>query len=328
MWTMKKIDEQKSAELLKGSDNILILTHRNPDGDTLGSAFALLHALKSLGKNVVVDCSDQIHQKYSYMWQDNESIYCEKSSKAFSPDFVVAVDVADEKLLGSELLEKYGSSIPLCIDHHISNTEYAENLCLRERSATCEIIFDVVKILGVKINKIIADCIYTGITTDTGCFRYSSVTPDTHIKAAELIGCGADFSNINRIMFETKTRSYFRLEELVLKSIEMYFSGKCAVVTITQDMFKESGSNESECDGIASLPRKIDGVLAGITFRERTDGSYKVSLRTYAPVDAAKICGYLGGGGHARAAGCDFGSDYSAHKEKLLELIKTEIEKV
>lgn len=328
MRKMKKIDEHKAAELLKKSDNILILTHRNPDGDTLGSAFALLHALRALGKNAAVDCSDLIHQKYSYMWQNDESIYCESASKAFSPDFIVAVDVADEKLLGSELLKKHGSLIPLCIDHHISNTGYAENLYLKECSATCEMILDIIKELGVKINNIIANCVYTGISTDTGCFRYSSVTPETHLKAAELIACGADFGNINRIMFETKTRSYLRLEELVLKSIEMYFSGKCAVVTITQNMFDESGSNESECDGIASLPRKIDGVLAGVTLRERADGSYKVSLRTYAPVDAAKICGCLGGGGHARAAGCDFGSDYSAGKAKLLEIIKAEIDKV
>lgn len=324
----KKIDKAAAAGLLKQSDNILILTHRNPDGDTLGSAFALLHALKALGKTAVVDCSDHIHNKYSYMWQNDSSVYCESASKAFSPDFIVAVDVADNKLLGSPLLQKYGDKIPLCIDHHLSNTEYADNLYLKECSAVCEMIFDVINELGVEIDKVTADCLYTGISTDTGCFRYSNITPETHIKAAELISLGADYSEINRIMFETKTLSYFKLEELVLNSIEMYYGGKCAVITITQNMFKESGSNENECDGIASLPRKIDDVLIGVTFRERTDGSFKVSLRTYAPVDAAKICAALGGGGHARAAGCDFSSEYSDGKNQLLEIIKTELDKI
>lgn len=325
---MKRIDVKAAAELLQKSDNILILSHRNPDGDTLGSAFALLHALRSLGKIACVDCSDRIHEKYSYMWQNNGAIYSENESKLFQPDCVVAVDVADNKLLGSQLLQKYGDNVLLCIDHHVSNTGYAENLYLNECAATCEMILDVIKELGVKPDKIIADCLYTGISTDTGCFRYTNVTPETHLKAAELISLGADFGEINRIMFETKTRSYLRLEELVLKSIEMYYGGKCAVVTITQNMFKESGSNENECDGIASLPRKIDGVLVGVTFRERTDGTFKVSLRTYSPVDAAKICGLFGGGGHARAAGCDFANNYSDGKEKLLETIKTELEKI
>ena len=128
-------------------------------------------------------------------------------------------------------------------------------------------------------------------------------------------------------MFETKTRTYLRLEELVLNSIEMYFGGKCAVITITKDMFKQSGSNETECDGIASLPRKIEGVKVGVTLRERADGTFKVSLRTYAPVDASAICSKMGGGGHARAAGCDFSADYADGKKQLLEIIKTELEK-
>ena len=109
----------------------------------------------------------------------------------------------------------------------------------------------------------------------------------------------------------------------------MYFDGRCALVTITQEMFCKSGSNESECDGIASLPRKIEGVSVGVTLRERTDGTFKVSLRTYAPLDAAKICGNLGGGGHARAAGCELdGGNLAAEKQRLLDVIQTELENI
>lgn len=322
---MKRINETAAAEMLRQADHILILTHRNPDGDTLGSAFALLRALHKLGKCAVVDCADEIHNKYAYMWQNDTAIYTTAESKAFSPDFVVAVDVADAKLLGCEYMQKF-SKISLCIDHHGSNTEYADFLYLEKCSATCEMIYKVIKVLGVEMDKKMADCLYTGISTDTGCFRYSNVTPETHLIAAELLRLGAQAEMINRVMFETKTRTYLRLEELVLNSIEMYFGGQCAVITITQEMFRQSGSNESECDGIASLPRKIEGVLVGITLRERSDGSFKVSLRTYAPINAAKICGIMGGGGHARAAGCDFDENYAAGKQKLLEIIKTELE--
>lgn len=323
---MKRINEAEAAEILKSKDNILILTHRSPDGDTLGCAFALRRVLSGMGKTVMVDCSDDIPKKYSYMWGESEKNYNPQKSMDFSPDFVLAVDVADSKLLGARLTEKY-PEIPLCIDHHISNTGYADMLCLKDSAAACEIVYDVIKCLGVKPDACTADCLYTGISTDTGCFRYSNVTPETHVKAAELISLGARFDEINRVMFETKTRTYLRLEELVLNSIEMYFGGKCAVITITKDMFKQSGSNETECDGIASLPRKIEGVKVGVTLRERVDGTFKVSLRTYAPVDASAICAKMGGGGHARAAGCDFSADYAEGKKQLLEIIKTELEK-
>ena len=183
--------------------------------------------------------------------------------------------------------------------------------------------------MGTALTAEIADCLYTGLSTDTGCFRYSNVTAETMEIAAKMLRAGANFDTINRVMFETKTRTYLKLEELVLKSLEMYFDGRCALVTITQEMFRKSGSNESECDGIASLPRKIEGVSVGVTLRERTDGTFKVSLRTYAPLDAAKICGNLGGGGHARAAGCELdGGNLAAEKQRLLDVIQTELENI
>ena len=181
--------------------------------------------------------------------------------------------------------------------------------------------------LGVEITPVIADCIYTGLSTDTGCFRYSNVTPETLELAADMLRSGANFDDINRVMFETKTKTYLKLEALVLDSLELLFGGRCALVTITQEMFRQSGSNETECDGIASLPRKIEGVSVGLTLREREDGSFKVSVRTYAPYDASAICAKMGGGGHARAAGCEIEADaLKTGKDRLLDAVGTELE--
>lgn len=319
---MRNLNAAKTAELLLSQDNILILTHRNPDGDTLGSAFALLRALRARGKTAGVLCADEIPQKYAYMRQGIPEL-------KFAPQFVTAVDIADEKLLGASVESVYGGRVDLCIDHHMSNTKYAEALFLSECAATCELIWQVLCCMETELTPEIADCLYTGLSTDTGCFRYSNVTAETMEIAAKMLRAGAHFDTINRVMFETKTRTYLKLEELVLKSLEMFFGGKCALVTITQEMFRQSGSNESECDGIASLPRKIEGVSVGVTLRERTDGTFKVSLRTYAPLDAAKICGKLGGGGHARAAGCELdGGSLAAEKLRLLDVIKTELENI
>lgn len=315
---MKNVDVKECAALLKEFDNYLILTHRNPDGDTLGSAFALKRALTEMGKSSMVRCIDDIHPKFSYLWAelDNSDIEYDK---------IIAVDVADKKLLGEEFEKKYGDRVWLCIDHHMSNREYAENLLLEDRAAAAVVIYEVICELGVEITPEIANCIYTGLATDTGCFMFSNTTPTVHRIAAEVMEKGADYTQINRLMFETKTLSYLKLEQMAVSSIESHFEGKCAIMTITRKMFEESGSSSSECDGIASLPRKIEGVQVGVTIRERHDGTYKVSLRTVEPYDAAKICANFGGGGHNRAAGCEFDCSLDKVKEKLLEIIKAEL---
>lgn len=316
---MNKIDEKSAARLLRENDNILILTHRNPDGDTIGSGFALLHALKKLGKTVKVVCTDPFPEKYGYIAHSNNDDVGENP-------YVVAVDVADMELIGAQYRAKYEHGVRLCIDHHISNKEFAENLCLRSCSATCEIIYDVIKAMDVEIDKSVADSLYTGIATDTSCFLFSSVTARTHIIAADLIEHGADFFEINRIMFETKSLGYFKLEAAALNTVEMHCGGKCAFMTVTMDMQKQAGTKDGDFDGIAGLPRKIEGVLVAATFRETKDGNFKVSMRSHEPIDSSKICMNFGGGGHSRAAGCTFEKEaLEENKKKLLSIIETEL---
>ena len=316
---MNRIDVKECVSLLKEYDNYLILTHRNPDGDTLGSAFALHRALSKLNKKSMVRCGDPIHPKYSYLWDGigNDEIKFDK---------IIAVDVADKKLLGEDFEAKYGDNVFLCIDHHLSNREYAENLLLEDRAAAAVIIYEIVCELGIEFTPEIANCIYTGLATDTGCFLFSNTTPTVHRIAADVMEKGADYTFINRLMFETKTLSYLRLEQMAVSSIESHFDGKCAIMMVTRKMIEESGSSASDCDGIAAIPRKIEGVKIAVTIRERHDGSYKVSLRTVEPYDAAKICASFGGGGHHAAAGCDFNCSIDEVKNALLKVIKEELE--
>lgn len=316
---MRKLDVKECVSLLKEYDNYLILTHRNPDGDTLGSAFALHRALSQLNKKSMVRCGDPIHPKYSYLWDGigNDEIEFDK---------IIAVDIADKKLLGEEFQAKYGDNVFLCIDHHLSNREYAENLLLEDRAAAAVIIYEIVREMGIEFTPEIANCVYTGLATDTGCFLFSNTTPTVHRIAADVMEKGADYTFINRLMFETKTLSYLRLEQMAVSSIESHFDGKCAIMMVTRKMIEESGSSASDCDGIAAIPRKIEGVKIAVTIRERHDGSYKVSLRTVEPYDAAKICANFGGGGHHAAAGCDFNCPVDEVKAALLKVIKEELE--
>ena len=311
-----KISVKECADILREKDNILILTHANPDGDTLGSGFALCRALMKIGKICAVINADDIPKKYNYLFDDIVEI-------KFKPDYVVAVDVATVNLLGG-LEEQY--KIDMCIDHHSTNTEYANLLLLEDVPAACQIMYEVVLALGVEVDKKIADCLYTGLTTDTGCFRYDSTTAQTYRVAADLIDAGADNGRINRIMFETKTKTYARLERLAIESMRFYEHERVAVITVTQEMFQLTGSNAQETEGLAPLTRQIEGVEIGITIQERPDGTCKASIRTFESVNAAKLAACFGGGGHAQAAGCKFDCDVKEARRLLVDKCREMLE--
>lgn len=315
------IDLIAAVEFLKNNDEYLILTHAHPDGDTLGCGFALCEALRSIGKNAVVCCGDPVPSKYGYMGD----VCVEDAS--FSN--IIAVDVADAKLLGKEFEALYGGKVDLCIDHHGSNRLYAKRTLLDPAAAAaCEVILEVIRALGAQVTKTIANNIFTGLSTDSGCFRYSNVTPRTLRMAADMIEAGAEHSRINTLMFETKTRTYVALERLALESMRMYLDERCAFITITQDMFRQSGSDESEVDAIASIPRQIEGVQVGVTMREKADGTFKVSMRSHEGIDVSEICAMMGGGGHPRAAGCTLECDVESARNRVVECISEYLDRI
>ncbi len=314
-----KIEFSRAVEMLKKADNILILTHRNPDGDTLGSGFALLRALRKMGKKAKLLNNDEIPSKYSYLYDGI-------GEEDFTEEFIVSVDVAEIKLLGDSVREKYGDRVDLSLDHHESSKFYANETYVEPDSASaCEIIYLVIKALGVSVDSDIASCVYTGMSTDTGCFKYSNVTPRTHLIAAELIACGAKHSKINEIMFDTKTVGSIKLEKMCYESLEMFCEGKVAVISVTKKMLSDCGVDKSALDAIKPITRQIEGVGIGITVKEEEDGKTGVSVRTSEAYDASLICANFGGGGHIRAGGCEFSTTVEEAKKKVIDYITQEI---
>ena len=306
----------QAAEMLSAADHVLILTHRNPDGDTLGSGFALHYACCAMGKRSAVFCSDPFPDKFAY--------FTSESLLDFEPQFVVAGDVADPQLLGPGGMI-YADRVDLCIDHHGSNTQYAAHLCLHpEASATAELIYSLVRTMGVEITPRIADCLYTGIATDTGCFKFSNTTAATHRIAADLFAAGANYAEINRQMFDTKTRSRVTVAQAVLSSMEFYYDDRCGMIVVPRKLVLENNVAEGELDGIAGIPRQIEGVEVGVTLREKDDG-YKISVRTSTQANASEICGRLGGGGHVRAAGCFVKGTLEEAKKAILDSVRKSI---
>ena len=308
------IDKKKCIQLLNEHNEVVVLSHEHPDGDTLGCAFALCEALHLMGKKRVFKCVDEVTKDFYYLTEGY------KADEVNTP-FVIAVDIADEKLLG-DLVSEFGGKIDLSIDHHVSNTYYAKYNYVENRAAACEIMFELLSEMNIEMNTYIRECIYTGISTDTGCFRYQNTTASTFRIASILLEQGIDSKKINKLMFETKTKSFLELELLARKTLEYHFDGKCAIITITQAMYEKSGSTEHECYPITALPRQIEGVLVGAVLKEKKDGSFGVSVRTEGDIDASAICSQLGGGGHKGAAGASFTVPYEEGKNKLLEIIK------
>lgn len=289
----------ETAALLRGWDKILVLSHASPDGDTLGSACALMRGLVSLGKQVDFRCADEIPAKFRFLFTN-------LPLGSFASEHIMTVDVADPSLLGS-LKEEYEGKIELAIDHHGTHKPFAETRWVEpDSAATAEMIWLLLGELGVQPDKAMANCVYTGISTDTGCFRYPNVTPRTHRLAAEALDAGAQAAEINRLMWESKSRSQLEAERLVMNGLEFFCEGKCAMLRVPRSILEKAGASEEDVEGLTALPRQVVGVLIGVTVKEKSDGLIKASLRTNPPADAAALCAKFGGGGHTGAAGCSF----------------------
>ncbi len=317
----ESLDRQTAAARLRAADDILILSHKNPDGDTIGSALGLCLALRALGKNAAVLCSDPIPKMYEYLdinWYDG----------SYEPSFVVAVDVASIQLFGeNNNVQEYVKRANLCIDHHGSNSGYAYATLLEpQAAAVCEILTDLIPDnLGVPLTPEIANCLYTGVATDTGCFRFTSTTAKTHLAAARLMEAGADAGRLNEILFECRSHSRIEAEREALESLEYYFDDRCAMICLTRDQIVQTGVANAELEDLTSLPRSIEGVEVGLTLRQQPDGSFKISVRTSRDVDACSIARRLGGGGHNRAAGCEISGNLDNAKRAILQEVQKEL---
>ena len=313
------ITDRQTVDLLMAADNILLLAHHYPDGDTIGSNYALCLALRARGKQVRVLCGDPIPERFDYIVNGVDM-------PDFAPDFICAVDVADPLLLGPTLCAEYGHRVDLCIDHHNTNVGYATYTCLDDHcGAAAMVVRRLIALMDVEMTPAIASCIYTGIATDTGCFKYANVDDVAHRMAAECIAAGAPTEMINRTHFDVKSRARIELERLALDGMEFHYNGRVALMPITNTMISLSGATENDMEGMTPIPRQIEGVWVGVTLREKEDGNFKISVRTGTHADATAICSLLGGGGHVRAAGCTVEGNLLDAKNAVMAAIEQAI---
>ena len=308
---MRMITLDEVVDLLKENDKFRILTHSYPDGDTLGCAFALAFALRKLGKQANIAINGALPSKFGYLAGRYEE-------QDFAHAYVVSVDVAAMTLLGDSVMQGV-EKIDLCIDHHSTNTVVADNIYVdASAAAAAEIVYQIIRKLGVEPDGDIAAGIYTGVSTDTGCFVYSNTTSRTHRIAAEVMPL-CDWQMINYTNFVIKTRAKLKMERMIYETMEFYAGGRCAVVYTTLAMQQSLDAGDDEMEGLASIPRQVEGVQMGITMREKEGGVFKISVRTNDGIDASAFCKQFGGGGHPAAAGCSIEGDLSTVKKMLVD---------
>lgn len=316
---MTTLTLNEAADFLRQGDDFLILTHGRPDGDTIGSGSALCRLLRGLGKQAFLLPNEDLTPRLGFLCGDL------LAPEGFVPGAVVATDVATRALLCKNAAP-FGDRVDLCIDHHPSNTGYAKNTLLNAScAATGELIWLLGETLGYSPAPAFCDAVYTAISTDTGSFCYSNTTPQTHRIAALCMENGADFSRLNRQLFETKSWKRIQVENHVFQNIQLSAQGKIAAVCLTKEALNRLEATKDELDNLSALPRQIEGVCCSILLSQVGPGRFKGSVRTDAPVDASRLCARFGGGGHARAAGCTLEGEGEDCLSRLVKAAQEEL---
>ncbi|WP_265443525.1 DHH family phosphoesterase [Acetivibrio straminisolvens] len=313
--------ENEIISLIKNADRIAILPHVSADGDAMGSSLALALALKKLNKKPMIYFEEEMPSIYGFLpGRELVRIYDEKPDKY---GLVIALDTGDMERLGKRAAIFNDAGITVNIDHHPTNTQFGQvNLVNTDSAAVGEMIYRLIEMMGINIDKDMATCLYVAIATDTGGFRYSNTTPVTHRITADLINNGVDVSYISQTVFETVSLPKVKLMGKAIENLELFENGKLAIIKITDDLLKSVGAKEEDCDGIVNIGRNIEGVEVAVVIRQRAGGELKINFRSKNYVDVSVIANRHSGGGHKRAAGCTIKCGINEAKEMLIKEIR------
>ena len=292
---MKNLTRSETANILLSHNNYTIITHRRPDGDTIGSSAVLCMGLRQLGKTAHILENPEVTPKYAALHKGLTKPAAEEG------DFVVSVDVASPGMLpeGCKTL-----SFDLRIDHHGSATSFTPVELVEPNAAACgEIVYHLLMEMGAELDIPMANALYTAVSTDTGCFRYANTTADTFAVAAACAKAGAEVFQINQALFETNSLARLKVQSYMLENAVFLQNGKVAICPLPKAVEVACGAGEDDLDNISGFPRTIEGVKLAVTIREESENRVKMSVRAVPGQDASALCAKFGGGGHKGAAG-------------------------
>ena len=307
--------DEKIFDYLNSSETVAIFTHIRPDGDCLGSALALGIALENEGKKVDYYCPSQINE--SFMFLPNIKRFNKPKLKKY--DLAIAVDSSDLNRLSQTGEIFCGAKKTIKIDHHISEENYAELNYVYRLPSTCEIIYDLLKQMKLPITKDIALALYSGVSSDTGCFIHSNTTSNTHKVASELIDLGADFYKANYWLFKYKTLGQVELIKCAYNNMSFLENGKIVFVYVKiKDLEKCKLTNLDSYILVDNFVG-IKGVDLTVVLTEDTPNFYFVSFRGNDKIRCDKIANVFGGGGHVNASGCKIRGTIQNIKNRIIK---------
>jgi len=315
---------QRVRQFIETGDDFLVVSHVNPDGDAISSTVAMGWLLHSLGKTFTMMNEGPCPRKFDYLWGADRIIDHSQDHSARKYDRVIAVDCADFKRIG-KVAERFSEDVRIAnIDHHPTNDYYGEVQLIRpDAAATAEILYDLLNVFAIEWDETIATCIYTGLLTDTGGFRYSNTTANVMRIASSLLSYGVKANDLSENLLERLTRSHVALLKRALNTLSFNEdSSVCWLSVLLSDMQETNASNE-DLEGLVQYPRNIEGVQIGILFKEVRTDVFKVSMRSSGAADVARVAQHFGGGGHVRAAGCTI----EGKLEDIIAQVVTEAEK-
>ena len=310
----RSVEVSEAADILCESKKILILFHVHPDGDAVGSAFALRAFVQHFGGQAWCVCADELPERFGFITEGvQDSTLVSSIPEGFVPDAIVSVDTASPSQLGA-LYEVYKDKIDLMIDHHGKGTYYADHCVDPSASACGEVLYAVLesaaKKMGAELPFEVDRLIYTAISSDTGCFRYSNVTPVTHTLAARLIEHGVDGADINHRLFGIKTLKQMQVEHAGFERMNLHCGGRLAIITFPYDLKSQYGAEDEDLETLIDVARCVKGVEVAVVIKQPTaENRFRVSMRSSCEFDVSEICALYGGGGHIRAAGCTITAD-------------------
>lgn len=317
---MKMSKLQEAARILKDGSSFLVLGHVNPDGDCVGCMCAVGLALRGLGKSVVLVSADEMPDTYRFLPMTAEVLDEVPSGQQF--DAAIVVDCEDLERVGkpADSLSACGAVVE--IDHHPGGQWHSTVELVDPEAASCgEIVLELLRECGVRMDRKIAECLLTAIIADTGSFKFANVRPATLRAAADLLEAGASIGAIGRKVYESRSVASMRLLGAALSTLRTAANGRVAYACITRDHLAASEATEAETEGVVNHLRSVRGAQVGILFREGEDGTTRVSLRARDGLDISQIARLFGGGGHKVAAGCTIDRPLSDAIEVVLEAV-------
>ncbi|MDF2988402.1 MAG: phosphoesterase RecJ domain protein [Eubacterium sp.] len=316
--------DREIVKIISEAGGIAIFPHVSADGDAIGSSLALALALHNAGKKVVVYLEEDIPTVYRFLPGTGLARFYDPQDDAM--DLNIALDTSDVGRLATRGEIFFKAPCTVNIDHHVTNTKFALlNFVDASSASTGEIIYLLLKKLKYSIDKDIASCLYTAISTDTGGFKYSNTTAETHRTASELLSAGIDIGELSQRIFDNTTFTKLKLTQKSIELLELHQDAKLAVVVLSQEDLNSTGAKDEDCDGIVNIGRSIEGVEVSLLVKEKSNNEVRINLRSKTYVDVSEIAAAFGGGGHKRAAGCTVNGTLQDVKDQLIKAVKEKL---